>query len=153
MKVWNLKPWSLFVFVFALACKKTCITTHSIESGCYRSKKYILFCRRIHACFSLKSTGWGSEGLKLEMFNVVILCDSPLPIINMHSWLHKHPRTSGLQRLILLLPGRTGLTRCFPSWRKVALVSGRTRQAWGCSRCGNFSCSSYTTWDQTWLQP
>ena len=126
---------------------------HSIESGCYRSKKYTVLQARPCMFQSEKLTGWGSEGLKLEMFDVVILCDSPLPIINMHSWLYKHPGTSSLERSMLLLPGRTGLTQCFPSWRKVVLVSGRTKQARGCSRCGNFSCSSYTTWDQTWLQP
>ena len=32
IKVQSLKPLSLFVFCFALACERTCIKTHSIES-------------------------------------------------------------------------------------------------------------------------
>ena len=35
IKVRNLKPLSLFLFFFALACKRLIIKTHSVESRCY----------------------------------------------------------------------------------------------------------------------
>ena len=40
-KVQNLKPLSLFVFFFALACDRILIKMHSIESRCYLSLIHI----------------------------------------------------------------------------------------------------------------
>ena len=38
-------------FFFALACERILIKTHSIESRCYRTGKYIV-CKRVRASFS-----------------------------------------------------------------------------------------------------
>ena len=65
-KVRNLKPWSLFVFVFALACERTFITVHSIESRCYRSEKYSVLQARPCMFQPGNFTGCGSEGVKLR---------------------------------------------------------------------------------------
>ena len=35
---------------FALACERTLITTHSLESRCYKTRKYTV-CRHVHASF------------------------------------------------------------------------------------------------------
>ena len=47
----NLKPLSLFLLFFALACERVFIKTHSIESRCHRTGKYTL-CWRVRASFS-----------------------------------------------------------------------------------------------------
>ena len=47
----NLKPLSLFVSFFALACERTFITTHSTKSRCYRTRKQTVW-RHVPAAFS-----------------------------------------------------------------------------------------------------
>ena len=47
----NLKPLSLFVCFFALACKKIFIKTHSIDNRCHRIRKNTV-CRCVRASFS-----------------------------------------------------------------------------------------------------
>ena len=51
MKMLNLKPVSISVFLFALTCERMFMKTHSIESGCYRTGKHTV-CRRVRAAFS-----------------------------------------------------------------------------------------------------
>ena len=66
IKVRNLKPWSLFVFVFALACERTFITTHNTESRCYRSENYTVLQARLCMFQPGNFTGWSSERVKEE---------------------------------------------------------------------------------------
>ena len=65
MKVGNLKPFKPFCFLFALACERTFITTHNIESRCVIGPENILFFRRVRASFSPEIVQVGAvKGLK-----------------------------------------------------------------------------------------
>ena len=68
MKVRNLKPLSIFVFVFALAREKIFIKTHNIESRfCHTTGEYTV-CRHMRAFFSPENvTRWDSEGVKIKI--------------------------------------------------------------------------------------
>ena len=46
IKVRNLKPFSLFVFFFALVCERIFIKTHSIENRCYKK----IYCLQARPC-------------------------------------------------------------------------------------------------------
>ena len=46
-----MKPLSLFVLFYALACERIFTKTHSTENKCYRTGKYTV-CRRVSALFS-----------------------------------------------------------------------------------------------------
>ena len=63
-KVQNLKPFSLFVFFFALALERIFTKTHHTERRCYRTGKYTVF--EVRPCIFQPGnfTGWGSEGVK-----------------------------------------------------------------------------------------
>ena len=65
-KKWrNFKPFSLFVFFFALVCEMTFIKTHSVESRCHcRTRKYTVS-RHVPASFSLEVLQAGAvKGLR-----------------------------------------------------------------------------------------
>ena len=76
-----LKPLSLFVFFFALACEKIFVRTRSIENRCYRTGKYPVR-RRVLAFFSPKilqaGAVMGLECCVLQCCVGTILC---------HDWL------------------------------------------------------------------
>ena len=60
----NLKPLSLFVFVFALVCQRIVIKTHSTEERCVIILKNIVFLRRDRASFSPDILqAWAVNGL------------------------------------------------------------------------------------------
>ena len=46
----NLKPLSLCVFFFALACERIFIKMHSIESRCVQDRKTIVYCLHARPC-------------------------------------------------------------------------------------------------------
>ena len=72
----NLKPLRLFVFFFAMACERIFIKTHSIESGCviynYKTGKYTLFEAHPYIFQPKNFTGWGSEGVNLEILQAFL---------------------------------------------------------------------------------
>ena len=47
----NFKPFTVSVLIFALACERIFIETHSIENRCYRTRKYTV-CGSVPASFS-----------------------------------------------------------------------------------------------------
>ena len=59
IKAQHLKPLSLCVFFFTLACEKVSIKMHSTEKGCYRTGKYTV-CRGVCTSFSLESLQAGA---------------------------------------------------------------------------------------------
>ena len=63
MKVQILKPLSLFVFFFTLACERIFIKTYSTESRCDIEPENRLFAGMAVHFQPGNVTGWGSEGV------------------------------------------------------------------------------------------
>ena len=71
----KLETLSLFVFFFALACERTFIKAHSIESRCTIGPENVLFVGTPCIFQRGNLTGWGSEGLKPSQATIkAVLC-------------------------------------------------------------------------------
>jgi len=130
-----MKPWSLFVFVFALACERTFITTHSVESRCYRSENYTVLQVRLSKFKPGHFTGSGSERVKEEELERTSKCPRGKK--------EMHPTCLG----ITIIQCSKWFWSCLPLWTAACLhsVSYTTLFFWH-THAGNPTIQTQDSW-------
>ena len=86
----NLKPLSLFVFLFALACERIFIKTHCVESRCVTALENTLFAGASFSLEILQSGAWQRQKRCIILnnmrawFPIERVCSQgdPLPLLN-----------------------------------------------------------------------